>query len=1065
MMVLSKLTLGEKSDDRCATFQGVMVMTSRFSVVTCFWLCMVCSAVSAIENPPGLLAQWDFDEGRGKIARDASGNGYKADVFGATWVKQGKGYALSFDGLDDYVNGNAAKKLDITGPISVEAWIKPMAKSQGLAALFGSGLTAYFVGYYAHAELVYWFIGSGGNKLYEKVDFKKWNHIATTFDGERMSLWLNGVEIGNKESKHKTYKSQGGFTIGTKGRPDLPKYRGLIDKVRVYNQALSPKNIVEHYKSEAHEYGLDPTWFKRLKVTPYFYFDRDEVVVEANYKGLTPFVSHGRIELDLARKDQPDNIIQHEVIKSLVVRKGTVVFTLPIKDFKPGEYLIQVQMSDGDKKYPVEKCSFSYPNKPAPLASPTKVVVPPAPEKAVPAAFKLRMGKNGGFRINIKKKSYPFTTRISWPNGDFNQLTAGTKKVKGEKTWQVRRRSAGKDKFVIDASGKHYKLHRNIEVFPTHVSIKDEYTNQSKEDLGLLVYNELKIDPEKVIESRLGGFERGGRLKGVFCPSVFVDDSNTGMAFLPIDDVFVIQSVIYRDKEGWGIGTEQFALAPGKSYTLEWAIYPTGSGDYYDFINAFRHVEDRIGTIDGGLGFFTAGPKNRDQIPTKEFIEQRGIKYGLMHNLAGIVDDPTLSIQGVEFVDFPKERARLRKQMDAIKAKLPDLKVAIHMAHSLYCTNQTDRYDDSKVINEKGDQAIWGVPFAYISEEKQKAGWKFWIFYPTPGNKFHDVMLKSIDVLIDEMHIDGGFMDGFFAGYSGRWTHDGRWDGHSATIDLKTKTIISKAGSVLLLSQPSMIAYTRKMRDKGGFTVANNTVVTRSMANEKYIIHDSESGAGPQLHLAPTVTALGSGQGIRSRKDQYMNMLENLRWGELFMYYGGHFDYPWKPLAARQYPMTFEEIRSGLVRGPERIVTMNSGIYSWPDSRQLHLIYKFDSRGVASTHDYITTVDDRGVRTQLKFVENESAVIEPVPAELEVSQAVNTRIIRYDADGLHMLLSASGKATLQLHDGAMRVSNNQTYQVAVNGTKQTVVAKDATLSISLNLSGEVDLLIKPVVSQ
>jgi len=190
-------------------------------------------------------------------------------------------------------------------------------------------------------------------------------------------------------------------------------------------------------------------------------------------------------------------------------------------------------------------------------------------------------------------------------------------------------------------------------------------------------------------------------------------------------------------------------------------------------------------------------------------------------------------------------------------------------------------------------------------------------------------------------------------------------------------------------------------------------------------------------------------------------MLENLRWGELFMYYGGHFDYPWKPLAARQYPMTFEEIRSGLVRGPERIVTMNSGIYGWSSSRQLHLVYKYDSRGVASTHDYITTVDDRGVRTELKFVENESAVIEPVPAQLESDQAINTRIIRYDADGLHMLLNARGKAILQLHDGAMQVSNNQTYQVTLSGAKKTVVAKGETITISLNLSGEVDLLIKP----
>ena len=51
----------------------------------------------------------------------------------------------------------------------------------------------------------------------------------------------------------------------------------------------------------------------------------------------------------------------------------------------------------------------------------------------------------------------------------------------------------------------------------------------------------------------------------------------------------------------------------------------------------------------------------------------------------------------------------------------------------------------------------------------------------------------------------------------------------------------------------------------GGTIVANNTVVTRSIANERYIIHDSESGAGPQLHLAPTLTALGTTPGMSTR--------------------------------------------------------------------------------------------------------------------------------------------------------------------------------------------------------
>ena len=79
-----------------------------------------------------------------------------------------------------------------------------------------------------------------------------------------------------------------------------------------------------------------------------------------------------------------------------------------------------------------------------------------------------------------------------------------------------------------------------------------------------------------------------------------------------------------------------------------------------------------------------------------------------------------------------------------------------------------------------------------------------------------------------------------------------------------------------------MIEFCRKIHDKGGVVVANNTVVTRSIANEQYILHDSESGAGPQLHLAPTLTAQANPTTLTPRAG-YQNTRENLRWGELFM--------------------------------------------------------------------------------------------------------------------------------------------------------------------------------------
>ena len=1030
--------------------QGLpMVIRLQFLMV---FSALLTGSLEARDTPNGLLAEWTFDEGQGDLAADSSGHGLNATIYGATWIKQGNGYALTFDGLDDYVACTAEKPLAVEGPITIESWIKPMAKSQGLASLFGESLSSYLVGYYAHAEFVYLFIGGGGNKVYHKINFKQWNHIAATFDGKQLQLWINGRSAATNPTQFPAYKTSGGFTIGTKGRPDLPKYKGMIDHVRVYNRALTEEEVVTHFRAEAPHYGFDPSLFRRVQVKPYYYFDHNKIILEVDWTFLQPLQDQGKLHVSLTPQQPGSRLVQDEVIMP-TPPSGNIDITLSTTSLPPGNYVARVEFTDGDHLYPVELVPFTYPQPTAPLPPPSKTTVSSLPDSK-PTSFSVKVHQAGGFSVGLDDSVYQFTSRISWPHGEFNYLG---KNVQGEPKWQPKVEQLDANTYRVHGHGDYYEVKRTLQIFSTHIAIADTFSNHTDDDLGLLVYNELNFATDSVASSRIGGFQRGGRLHDVFSPSIFVDDGQAGIGMLPLDDVFVIQSVLYNEFPVMGMGTEKLALAPGGSYTLQWAVYPTGSRDYYDFINTFRTVENRIGTIDGGLGFFTAGPKNRDQIPAREFLQQRGIQYGLMHNLAGIVDDPQLSIQGIEFIDFPKERARLQTQATAIHADHPDLKIAVHLAHSLYCTNDTDRYADSKVILKNGKQATWGVPHAYISKERQDAGWKFWVFYPTPGNLFHKAMLNSVDVLLDEIGMDGAFMDGFFAGYGSRWTYDGRWDGFSAEIDLKTKTIQRKIGSVLLLSQPSMIEFCRKIHDKGGVVVANNTVVTRSIANEQYILHDSESGAGPQLHLAPTLTALASPTTLTPR-DVYQNTLENLRWGELFMYYRGNFEAPYRSLASRQFPMTFEEVRAGMVRGPERIVTMNSGIYSWPGKRQLHQVYKFDARGAPTTHDFLTTVDQAGVRTLAEFRKDESAVIVPVPITLESTTPVNVRLLRYDDGPLTMLLNGRGPAKLEIHQPGIA---DTSYRATVNGQPTPVTSNEERLSVSLPLTGPVELVLDP----
>ncbi len=1056
-----------------------MSMVKLLFAIAC--ICVMAS-VALAAKPEGLTAEWNFDEGKGDVANDSSGNGHDAKLYGATWVKQGDGFALRLNGRGDYVDCGRSADIGIGGPVTVEAWVKPMARGPGGGVLMGTSREGYLLTYRNRVRnrgFCRWHIGSARNEVGGSLELGEWNHVAATFDGKRRSLWINGRLAASLESLEPPRKG-GNFTICS-AKP--PHFKGMLDRVRVYNRAVSAAEAVAHFKAEAGNYGFDSTWFQRVKVTPFYYLDRGRVVVEMDYKGLQPLEGKGRIEVTLSNQSDEATSIGSRVIEPLP-DAGIVEAELPCKKLTAGTYVIRVTLRDDKGARPMERITFDYPPKPL-IPSPAEKVVGSLPPSPAPVPFELEVGKGGGFRLLIKGTSYPFESRISWPNGDFNRLSASDEPARqGEKSWKVEVRPIGTNRYTVEAGGTFYTIHRQIEVFPTHVYIKDAFTNTTDEDLGLLIYNETAFKDGQITGCWLAGYEGRRRIiemPGYGSPSVFVTDRNVGIGMVPLDDVYVIQSVLYAEDGAAGMGTQKFALAPKGSYTLEWAIYPTGSGDYYDFTNTFRKVEGRISTVDGAPGFISYGPKNRRQVPSKDFIEKRGLKIGIIHCLSAAADDPGISIEGIEFMDFPKEMELLKKQIAAIKKKHPGFKVVFHVIHTLYATNNPDKFADSKLIRANGTHPASGGAGAYFSKERADEGWRWYYYYPTPGNSFHDAMMKSVDVMMDEIGADGAFMDGFFYAYPGRWgrwTYDGRWDGHSAEIDPETKTIKRKLASVLLLSQPSMIQFARKIRDKGGIVIGNAAVMTRSIANEKYILFDAEHLSGPEWHLAPSSMALSNPKiSFNSEKEIYLDVLDKLSWGVLYMHYNDRIPLTYPSLAARQFPMTFEEIRSGLVRGKERIVTMNSGVYGWPGDRRLHAVYKFDARGAPAPHDFMTTVDEADVRTELEFGKNESAVIEPISMTLEASTPVNVRVLQYEDAAFKILLNGQGEATLDVfvgtsypdwRDGVFPqggvnpadVGVGAAYRVTAGGASTTIAEIDGTLSVPLTLDGQVEVVIE-----
>jgi hypothetical protein len=199
-------------------------------------------------TPTGLVAAYSFNAGSGVQTVDSSGQGNTGTIAGATWTPNGKfGSALSFDGTSARVTVADANSLDLTTAMTIEAWVNPSSgtgwrevvlkeTAGGLAyALYavnnGSRPAAY-----VHTSTD---IGSTGSAA---VPLNTWTHLAFTYDGATLQLYVNGVLVKSGAAAGAAPASGGPLQIG--GNSVWGEYfRGLIDEVRIYNRVLTGGEI------------------------------------------------------------------------------------------------------------------------------------------------------------------------------------------------------------------------------------------------------------------------------------------------------------------------------------------------------------------------------------------------------------------------------------------------------------------------------------------------------------------------------------------------------------------------------------------------------------------------------------------------------------------------------------------------------------------------------------------------------------------------------------------------------------------------------------------------------
>jgi Concanavalin A-like lectin/glucanases superfamily len=211
----------------------------------------------------GPVAHWRFDEGAGTTAADASGNGSVGTVQGgATWISGKRNGALAFDGSTGVVRVPSSSLLEPQA-VTVSAWIRRSGSPGDYKYILGKGALACQSASYGL------YTGPGGGLVFyvaDGADFSRspdagtavwdgaWHHVAGTFDGASLRLFVDGTEIagGTPRATPITYTSQtaSDLLLGDYAGCGGLAFDGAIDEPKIWARALSGAEVAADMRFE-----------------------------------------------------------------------------------------------------------------------------------------------------------------------------------------------------------------------------------------------------------------------------------------------------------------------------------------------------------------------------------------------------------------------------------------------------------------------------------------------------------------------------------------------------------------------------------------------------------------------------------------------------------------------------------------------------------------------------------------------------------------------------------------------------------------------------------------------
>ncbi|MFH1790266.1 MAG: LamG-like jellyroll fold domain-containing protein [bacterium] len=197
------------------------------------------------------MGLWHFDEISGSFIDQTSNQNDLLATGNPTYQQTGKfNSSVLFDNNGDYgqISDSLQNGLDITGPITIDAWINKNSNGNDyIVSKWGTGNNrSYYLQARSDGSLRFEVRNGGSNAQINSpassISTGQWHHVAAVYDGTYLHLFIDGISSATPISYSSGIQNgSADFYVSYTG---ATSFDGYLDEVRISNMARWTSNFV-----------------------------------------------------------------------------------------------------------------------------------------------------------------------------------------------------------------------------------------------------------------------------------------------------------------------------------------------------------------------------------------------------------------------------------------------------------------------------------------------------------------------------------------------------------------------------------------------------------------------------------------------------------------------------------------------------------------------------------------------------------------------------------------------------------------------------------------------------